>query len=581
MNNTRKQRFTHRRRLLTEQLEVRRLLAGPYAPAAGTFGSTAVAKDDLVIEAWATAVASYSPGDNVDTQFQTPNKAIGPAEGNIGDAVSLGRGGEITLTFDTPIRDGSGPDFAVFENSINDTFLELGFVEVSSDGTHFFRIENDSLTPSPVAAFGEVDTTDVHNLAGKYRQGFGTPFDLQELSGVSPLLNTARVTHVRLVDIVGDGSQTDTSGDVIFDPFPTVGSAGLDLDAVGVIHQAEGVRDVIGFEDVGATLPAGSAFRGPDPRGSTVTGPFGNDVVLGSFQSETLSFNNAHSNDTFETWNGWAYSNSTNTSTPGFMNQFGSFAGGGANGSATFGIGFADQGTFFDPPTISRDPSDERRFDSIMVTNTTYAALSMRDGDSFAKKFGGASGNDPDFLRLTITGKNSGGAAIGTVEFYLADYRFADKSMDYIVDEWVEVDLNRIAAARSLEFAVSSSDVGPFGVNTPAFFAVDDITLVKPALQVDIADPEVIESAGDDATVVRISRSGDDTSAAAVVSIAAVDAQIAVLPTSVTIPVGRQFVEFPVDVVDNNRFDGDRSITIQASAPGFVKRKSHVNHSRR
>ncbi len=182
--------------------------------------------------------------------------------------------------------------------------------------------------------------------------------------------------------------------------------------------------------------------------------------------------------------------------------------------SATFGIGFADQGTFFDPPTISRDADDVRRFDSLMVTNTTYAALSMRDGDSFAKKFGGADGNDPDFLLLTITGKNSAGAAIGTVEFYLADYRFADNSLDYIVDDWIQVDLSPIAHARSLEFAVSSSDVGPFGINTPAFFAVDEITLVKPILQIDIADREVTESDGEDATVVRISRSDNDTTAA-------------------------------------------------------------------
>lgn len=479
MNRSRKQRCTRRRRLLTEQLEDRRLLAGPYAPAAGEIGSTAVAKDDTVIEAWATAVVNYSPGSDVDTEFQTPNKAIGPAQGTSGDVVSLGRGGEITLTFDAPIRDGIGPDLVVFENSINDTFLELGFVEVSSDGTNFFRFENDSLTPSPVDAFSEVDPTNVRNLAGKYRQGFGTPFDLEELFGVSPLLNTANVTHVRLVDIVGDGSQTDTSGDVIYDPYPTIGSAGLDVDAVGVIHQAEFARDFVTFEDVGAALPAASAFRGPDPDGSTITGPFGGSVVVGSFQSETLDFSNAYSTD-FESWNGWAYSNATNTTTPGFTNQFSAYAGGGADGSATFGIGFPDQGTFFDPPTISRDASDMRRFASLMVTNTTYAALSMRDGDSFAKKFGGSGGNDADFLLLTITGKDSGGGSIGTVEFYLADYRFADNSLDYIIDEWIQIDLSPIAQARSLEFAVSSSDVGPFGINTPAFFAVDHIVLLSP-----------------------------------------------------------------------------------------------------
>lgn len=557
-----------RRRLRVEQLEDRRLLAGPYAPAAGEIGSTAVSKDDLMIEAWATEVVDYSPGSNLDAEFQSPIKAIGPAEGTSGDAVSLGRGGEITLTFDAPIRDGLGADFVVFENGVADTFLELGFVEVSSDGANFFRFESDSRTPSPVDAFGQVDPTDLNNLAGKYRQGFGTPFDLKELFGISPLLNTASVTHVRIIDIVGDGSQRDASGDVIYDPFPTVGSAGFDLDAIGVIRQAKSGRDVIGFEDVGAALSPGSDFHGPDPAGSTITGPFGDSVVVGSFQSETLSFNNAYSTD-FGSWNGWAYSNLTDTTTRGFTNQFSSFAGGGANGSATFAIGFPDQGNFFDPPTISREAVDGRQFESLMVTNTTYAALSMLHGDSFAKKFGGPSGSDEDYLLLTITGKDSRGAAIGTVEFYLADYRFTESAMDYIVAQWTRVDLTSIAEARTLEFAVSSSDVGPFGINTPAFFAVDEITLVKPGLLVDIADPQVLESAGQQATVVRISRSDNDTTVAIDVAISPVNAQVAVLPSSVTIPSGTQFVEFPINIVDNDLHDADRAITIEASAAGY------------
>ena len=96
------QHSIRRRRLLAERLEDRRLLAGPYAPAAGEVGSTAVAKDDPSIEAWATEVTDYSPGSNVDAEFQAISNAIGPAEGTSGDAVSLGRGGEITVTFDAP-----------------------------------------------------------------------------------------------------------------------------------------------------------------------------------------------------------------------------------------------------------------------------------------------------------------------------------------------------------------------------------------------------------------------------------------------------------------------------------------------
>ena len=389
-----------KRKLLTEQLEDRRLLAGPYAPAAGQVGSTAIAHDDSAIISWATGYENYQPGSDVDPAFQIPENAIGKAEGTTSDAVTLGRNGRITLSFSAPIRNGFGSDFAIFENSFSDTFLELAYVEVSSDGSNFFRFQNDSLTSSPVGAFGEVDPTNVHNLAGKYRRGQGTPFDLEDLSGVSPLLNTAAITHVRVIDIVGDGSALDTSGDVIYDPSPTVGSAGFDLDGVGVLSEFEYSQDVVGFEDVGSGLEPQSFFNGPDPDGTIVTGPYDDVVVLGKFQSELLTFNNAYSRD-FDSWNQWAYSNMTDTTTAGYLNQFSAYPGHGADDSATVGIGFASQGDFYDAPLITRPADDLRSFGSLSVTNTTYAALSMLLGDSFAKKFGGDSGNDPDFFTET------------------------------------------------------------------------------------------------------------------------------------------------------------------------------------
>ena len=210
--------------------------AGIYAPAAGQDGSTAIYMEDEAFLAWATGYENYIIGDNVNSSWQTPEKALGEAVGDSYDIVCLGRGGEITLTFDTPIADGDGYDFAVFENSFNDTFLELGYVEVSSNGTDFFRFDNDSLTESMVGGFGAVDPTNITGLAGKYKQGYGTPFDLAELADVNPLLDVDNITYIKIVDIVGDGTYTDTSGDTIYDPYPTSGSAGFDLDAIGVLN---------------------------------------------------------------------------------------------------------------------------------------------------------------------------------------------------------------------------------------------------------------------------------------------------------------------------------------------------------
>ena len=216
--------------------------AGPYRPAAGIEGSHAIHMDDGAFIDWADEVEVYQVGENVDSTWQTPEKALGPAEGSSFEVVSLGAGGRITLTFDPPVSNGSGWDFAVFENGFEDTFLELGYVEVSSDGVIFVRFDNASLTPDPVPSFGAVDPTNIDGLAGKYRQGYGTPFDLEDLSGKPEVLqgdvDLSAITHIRIVDVVGDGTYLDTSGRFIYDLYPTFGSAGFDLDAVGVSNGA-------------------------------------------------------------------------------------------------------------------------------------------------------------------------------------------------------------------------------------------------------------------------------------------------------------------------------------------------------
>ncbi|MCP4756225.1 MAG: hypothetical protein GY866_35635, partial [Proteobacteria bacterium] len=216
-------------------------MGGPYAPAAEQSGSTAVYMTDGGIVAWATGYIDMIYGTEVVAQWKTPEKALGPAKGNSVDIVSLGRGGSIVMTFGNPIKNGLGWDFVVFENGIDDNFLELAYAEVSSNGTDFVRFANDSQTQYPVSAGGSVDPTDIDGFAGKYRKGYGTPFDLQKLADRDEVgqgtLDLTSVTHVRIIDIAGDGTAFDTDGDVIYDPYPTIESAGFDLEAVGVRYE--------------------------------------------------------------------------------------------------------------------------------------------------------------------------------------------------------------------------------------------------------------------------------------------------------------------------------------------------------
>jgi hypothetical protein len=224
-----------------------------YAPQAGVTGSTAIHAGSSSFVGWATSCTVQrgymdiaDPGGGV-VSAGTDNNGTGAANQTI---VSLGDSGIATLTFAASLYDGPGADFAVFENGFANpqdpemAFLELAFVEVSSDGVNYHRFEAHSLTPIttqiPMAGVF-MDAKLINNLAGKYISNYGTPFDLSELSGTTGL-DIMHITHIRLVDVVGALSSLhasfDTANNIINDPYATdFATGGFDLDAVGAIHQ--------------------------------------------------------------------------------------------------------------------------------------------------------------------------------------------------------------------------------------------------------------------------------------------------------------------------------------------------------
>ena len=212
---------------------------------------------------WATGYVDYLPSPGVASEWQDATNALGPPSGSGTDLVSLGDldstqiaawladplshpgPGRITLTFDRAITDGPGPDFAVFENGFSWEgllFAELAYVEVSTDGGHFARFSSVSLTPTPESSWNwlMIDPSDVHNLAGKTPGTHGTPFDLADLATdplvAAGLVALGEIHYVRIVDIPGSGDFLDSLGNPIFDAWPTAGSGGFDLTAVGVLN---------------------------------------------------------------------------------------------------------------------------------------------------------------------------------------------------------------------------------------------------------------------------------------------------------------------------------------------------------
>lgn len=189
----------------------------------------------------------------------------------------------------------------------------------------------------------------------------------------------------------------------------------------------------------------------------------------GGFVSGAAHFNNYY-DTTYGSWEGFAYSNITDTAAEGWGAQYNAITGAGEGDSANYGVGYVG---WSGPPTITL--GSPRQVDGMYVTNTSYAYYSLLNGDSFAKPFGGQTGDDEDWFMLTITGKDADGAETGSVDFYLADYRFADNGLDYIVDTWNFIDLTWLGAVKSLEFGLNSSDIGSWGMNTPASFALDSV----------------------------------------------------------------------------------------------------------
>jgi hypothetical protein len=237
-----------------------------YPPPAGNIGSTAIFMDSVIFTNWVSdckIIRGFQDISNQSLGFSSAGDStmvIGKAQSN--GVVSLGDGGAAICKFQFPIMNGLGFDFAVFENSFDDTFLELAFVEVSSDGINFFRFPSHSLsdTLNQTGSFGATDATKINNLAGKYRGGYGTPFDLQELAN-KPGLNINAITHVKVIDVVGSLLKAfatyDCFNSKINDPWPTpFPSSGFDLDAIGVIHE----NKIVGisendFDDLFAIYP--------------------------------------------------------------------------------------------------------------------------------------------------------------------------------------------------------------------------------------------------------------------------------------------------------------------------------------
>ncbi len=188
----------------------------------------------------------------------------------------------------------------------------------------------------------------------------------------------------------------------------------------------------------------------------------------GGFTSGNAFFKNTY-DTAYKSWSGFAVSNKTDKTTPGYLNQYSSITGGGAKQSQKYALLYSyseDTIKFIKPQKIS----------NISFSNSTYAYLAMKNGDNFSKKFGGETGNDPDYFSLTFKAVDDKGV-IWTFDqsLYLADFRSSDNSQDYIFQGWIDADLSSVGFIKYLIFSFDSSDKTGEYLNTPTYVCFDNI----------------------------------------------------------------------------------------------------------
>ncbi len=126
------------------------------------------------------------------------------------EVVSLGRNGWLSVGFASPILDGAGADFTVFENAFTiagglGVFDEWLIVSVSDDGINWFTFPYDSLTGAGMAGRTPTNGGNVNYLDPS--QSGGDSFDIGEL-GLS------QIQYVRVQDATKFQSPDKISAEV-------------------------------------------------------------------------------------------------------------------------------------------------------------------------------------------------------------------------------------------------------------------------------------------------------------------------------------------------------------------------------
>ena len=169
-------------------------------------------------------------------------------------------------------------------------------------------------------------------------------------------------------------------------------------------------------------------------------------------------------------WGGFTASNRTDLSQTGLDAQYTAAAGCGYDGSTQYAVAF----TMGVQTDVYAADGQLHTVTGCYVTNNLWTYQDILQGGYGELPYGGTTGNDPDWFKVTATGKNASGQTVGELDFYLADYRFANNEEDYVLNTWEWFDLSPLGDVATISFSLSSSRGSGYNMITPAYFCMDN-----------------------------------------------------------------------------------------------------------
>ena len=184
-----------------------------------------------------------------------------------------------------------------------------------------------------------------------------------------------------------------------------------------------------------------------------------------------LSQWNLRSNPADESNASWWYSYQNQCSVYNTASVDGANKGAGAGGSNTFVVcnGYSDNNSMSSCSRMSLTGNAELYVVSLDVCNSSYTWGTMMNKNPY--------GSTPEQNLQEAKGwfkvEFYGGKP---VEFYLADYRDGSATATPAISTWRSVDLTALGKVNAIEINFKGSDTGLYGLNTPAYCCIDNVT---------------------------------------------------------------------------------------------------------